>query len=130
MDTLSLFNQQVLQCQDDAYNLAWYLLGDEAEAEAVMQSAVQATFHCFSSNRSDCRLLILEQIMEQCRKRKPAASSSVEPSIFCDLRSLVEHERVILVLMDVLGFGYLEASIITGTPIETIGSLLTHARRK
>jgi hypothetical protein len=32
------------------------------------------------------------------------------------LRSLVEPERVMLVLIDVLGFGYLEASIITGTP--------------
>jgi DNA-directed RNA polymerase specialized sigma24 family protein len=45
MNTLSLFNQQVLHYQDDAYTLARYLLGDDAVAEAVMQNAVQVTFH-------------------------------------------------------------------------------------
>lgn len=130
MDTLSLFNQQVLQCQDDAYTLAWYLLGDEAEAEAVMQSAVQATFHCFSSNRSDCRLLILEQVVEHCWRREPAVCCSFKPGIFCDLRSLAEQERVVLVLIDVLGLDYPEASFITSMPLEKIGSLLAHARKK
>jgi len=130
MDTLSLFNQQVLQCQDDAYTLAWYLLGDETEAEAVMQSAVQATFHCFSSNRSDCRLLILEQVVEHCWRRKPAACSSAEPGISYDIHFLTQHERVVLVLIDVLGLDYPGASFITGMPLEKIGSLLAHARKK
>ena len=29
MPDLAHFNQQVLLCQDDAYTLAWYLLGSE-----------------------------------------------------------------------------------------------------
>lgn len=130
MDSLSLFNQQVLQIQDDAYTLAWYMLGDAVEAETVMQEAVQAAFSSFSSKRTDCRLLILKQIVEQCRTRKPAASSSVEPGIFCNLCSLSEQERVILVLIDVLGLDYQDASFITGIALGKIGSLLARARWK
>lgn len=130
MDSLSLFNQQVLQCQDDAYTLAWYLLGDEAEAEAVMQSAIQETFQCYSSNRKDCRLLILKQVAKHCLTRKPAACSSAEPDITCNIHFLTQQERVALVLIDILQFDYPEASFITGIPLGKIGPLLGHARWK
>ena len=49
MDTLSLFNQQILLCQDEAYTLAWYLLGDEIEAEKTTQAAVEAAFRLFTT---------------------------------------------------------------------------------
>lgn len=130
MDTLSLFNQQVLQCQDDAYTLVGYLLGDEAEAEAVMQSAILTTFHCYSPNRKDCRLLILKQVAKQCLIRKPAACSSAKPGIAYDIHLLTQQERVALVLIDILRFDYPETSFITGIPLGKIGPLLGNARWK
>lgn len=130
MDSLSLFNQQVLQIQDDAYTLAWYMLGDAVEAETVMQEAVQAAFSSFSSKRTDCRLLILKQIVEQCRTRKPAASSSVELGIFQGLCSLEDQDREILLLIDVLGLRYSEVACIVNQPLKEIKRLLARARWK
>ena len=130
MDTLSLFNQQVLQCQDDAYTLAWYLLGDEVAADAAMQKAVAAAFDCFVSGDEDCRLAVLQRVVEQFQRRKPAACSSAEPGIFQGLCFLADQERVVLLLIDVLGLSYPEAARVIGQPPNAIGRLLAHARLK
>jgi len=128
MNTLSLFNQQVLQCQDDAYTLAWYLLGDEAEAEAVMQKAIEAAYRCFALKLENCHLLILKQVVEQCRGRKPAACGSNGPDIFHNLELLTESERLALILIEVLRLGYSEAARITDIPLKETGRLLAQAR--
>lgn len=130
MDTLTRFNQQILQCQDDAYTLAWYLLGDEVAADAVMQKAVAAAFDCFVSGDEDCRLTVLQRVVEQFLRRKPAACSSAEPGIFHDLCFLADQERVVLLLIDVFGLSYPEAARIIGQTSTIIGRLLAHARWK
>lgn len=130
METLLLFNQQVLQCQDDAYTLAWYLLGDETQAEEVMQSAVEAAYSCFASGKPDCRRLILSFVVEQCRRRKPPARVPDGTAVHHRLRALPEPERAVLVLIDVLGLAYREAACIIGRPLNDIGRLLARARRK
>lgn len=128
MDILSLFNQQIILCQDDAYTLAWYLSGNEAEAEAITQAAVQAASACFSPNRVDCRMLIFKQVVEQCQKRAPAPRASVEPGILHDLQFLNQHKRVVVVLVDILGLPYSEAAYLTNLPREQIRCLLAQAR--
>jgi len=130
LDTLTRFNQQILQCQDDAYTLAWYLLGDEFKAEAVTQKAVEAAYHCFSQRHDNYRLLILQQIVNLCRERTPAAWVSAEPDIFHGMRFLAEQERVVLALVDVLGLDYPEAAWVTDKTLKEIGQLLARARRK
>lgn len=130
METLTRFNQEILQCQDDAYTLAWYLLGDEEAAEAVLQKAVEASYHCFSSRNGDCRFLILKQVVDQCRTRDPIPGSLDEPGIGFGLRLLGEHERVVLVLADILGLGYREVARVTNQSYKDVGRLLCTARRK
>lgn len=130
MDTLTLFNQQILQCQDDAYTLAWYLLGDEAQAEAVMQAAAERAYHCFSARRANCRLQILGQVVDQCRGRVPSGSGPEEAGVFAGLRSLAEPERAALVLVDVLGLSYGDAAWVMGRSLKETGRLLAQARRK
>lgn len=130
MDHLSQFNRQVLQCQDDAYTLAWYLLGNEAQAEAVTQAAVESTYPCFASNRTDCRLLILKQVAKQWLVRRPDACSSAEASIYHELGFLPIHEREVLLLIDVLGLSYPEAACVLERPMKEIMRLLAHARWK
>lgn len=130
MQTLSLFNQQVLQCQDDAYTLAWYLLDDETQAVEVMQSAVEAAYPCFASGKPDCRRLILKCVVEQCQERKPPARVSTGTALHRRLRALPEPERAALVLIDMLGLAYHEAACVIGRPLSEIGRLLARARRK
>lgn len=130
MNTLTRFNQQILQCQDDAYTLAWYLLGDEVEAEAVMQKAVKAAYHCFSERQVNCRLLILKQVANQCRERKPAARGSAALNIPFDLDCLEPSEFLILALVDGLGMNYIDAACIVDRPVQDVSRLLAQARRK
>ena len=127
---LARFNQQVIQCQDDAYTLAWYLLGDEAEAEAVMQKAIEAAYHCFASKLENCHLLILKQVVKQCRGRKQAAFGSDGTDAFTDLNILSGSERLAIVLIEVLGLGYCEAARITDIPLKETRRLLAQARRR
>ena len=132
MDTLTrsltLFNQQVLKCQDDAYTLAWYLFESEVEAERVTQIAIEVAFHGLSARRIDCRLSILKQVVIQWRLRKPAAYSSAFATFPQDLRLLPEPERLALVLIDILQLSYAEAAWVIGYPFNKIGRLLAHAR--
>jgi len=130
MDTLTHFNQQILRCQDDAYTLAWYLLGDEAEAEAVLQKAVEAAYHCFESRQINCHLLILKQVVNQWRERKPVTCGSLGADIFDNQQIVIQQELVVLILIDILRLSYPEASIITGIPLRKIGPLLARARQQ
>lgn len=45
MVILSLFNQQIVLCQDDAYILTGYVVNNEVGGEAALQSDVHETFH-------------------------------------------------------------------------------------
>ena len=124
IDALSLFNQQILQCQDDAYTLAWYLLGDEGAAEAILQEAVETAFRRFSPHRGNCRALILQLVLRMCRQRPPAKETLPAPEPLTCL------ERQALVLIEILKLNYLETARITGRPAQEIARLLAHARRK
>ena len=130
MYSLAQFNQQVLKCQDDAYTLAWYLLGDEAEAQAVMQAAVEAAYHCFSRSQSDCHLRILQQVVDQLRKRNPSARHLKQSGQSHPLHFLAESERLVVVLIDLIGLDYAPAAFIMGCSRREIGCLLARARRK
>lgn len=130
METLTLFNQQVLQCQDDAYTLAWYLLGDEGKAAAVTQAAVEGAYPCFASNHANCRLLILRQVILQCQEHKLAASSPVVPGLLPGLRFLAQTERMALALIDVLGLDYADAAYVVDRSRKEFMRLLAQARRR
>lgn len=128
--TLDQFNQHVLQCQDDAYTLAWYLLGDEAKTKTVIQAAIKSSYRCFAPNRTDCLSLILKQVVNQCRGQNLNVCGSSNSGILQGLHFLTEQERVVLVLIDVLRLDYPETACVTGSPLKKIGTLLAQARRK
>lgn len=130
MDTLSLFNQQVLQCQDDAYTLAWYLLDDEVEAEVVMQKAVEAAYHCFSIHKNDCHLLILKQIVNKSQERRSSTYISLASRLPYNLHFLDQSEQLTLVLIDILGLEYNDAANIMDRPVQDIRQLIARARRR
>lgn len=130
MDTLTRFNQQILESQDDAYTLAWYLLGNQVEAEAVMQKAVEAAYHCVSELQVSCRLLILKQIANLCQERKPVAHNSTTLNIPFNFDSLQQSEQLVLVLVDILGMNYIDAALVTNRPVQEVSRLLALARRK
>ncbi len=130
MDYLLQFNHQVFQCQDDVYTLAWYLMEDEMEAEALTQEAIRAAYDCFPSPQVDCHLLIMRHVVEQYRKRKRSARCSTQQGHFNGFHFTSENERLVVVLVDILGLDYAAAAFIAGYSSRKIGRLLAHARRK
>ena len=130
MDTLTLFNEQIRQCQDDAYTLAWYLLGDEAEAEAATQAAVRAAYALFSPGQANCKLAILKQVLLACFGKHSRASIPATGGLPPALQSLPERERQALVLVDILNLSYPEAARVAGQPVREILHLLAQARSK
>jgi hypothetical protein len=127
---LSEFNRLVLACQDEAYTLACYFLTSDAQAEAAMEEAIQIAFRCFSSDQVDCRLLILKLVVEQCRRQNPTPWSAAKSEVWHNLRFVSEQERMVLVLIDVLGLSYSEVADVMGQSVKEIGWLLCQARRQ
>ena len=130
MDKLARFNQQVLRYQDDAYTLACFLVGNEKEAEQVTQEAVAAAFRLCPQQGGGCRLLLLRQVCRLCRARRPAGQ------IFSGLPGQLNsfgiaiHERMVLILVDVLELSYRETAAVLSLPVKNVGRLLSIARRK
>lgn len=130
MDTISLFNQQILLCQDEAYTLAWYLLGDAVEAEKTTQTAVEGAFRVFTPHRENCRRLILQQVLRQCHRKTPVKETLPIPGISQECVSFTDLERQALVLIDILHLSYLDAALVLGQPVQEISRLLAQARWK
>lgn len=130
MCRLDQFNQQVLECQDDAFTLAWYLLEDEVEAQAVMQAAVEAAYFYFLQSQANCHLRILQQVVDQFRKSKQPPHHSKQPGPSHPLRFMTDPERMVVVLIDLIGLDYAKAAFIMGCSRQEIGCLLACARWK
>ena len=120
----------MLQCQEDAYTLAWYLLGDEAKAAATTQAAVNAAYPHFLANSGDCKLFILNKIIHLCRGKKAARETLMLSKAHPACLSLLEAERHALVLIEILNLSYRETAVVTGRPVKEISWLLGQARRK
>jgi len=121
---LSAFNQQVLQQQDDAYTLAYYLLGS---AEAASQAVQQAVLQCYQHNgRGSQRLSLLKTVLKNCLN--PAIPVTGADPLARGILSLPQDERRTVLLVDVLGLSYVEAAQVLGTSTGRVSQWLTGAR--
>ena len=82
---LSAFNDLVLENQDAAFNLAYFLLGDKAAAEDVIQNSFLAAYlklHTFrgGSFRAWLLKIIQNACYDELRRRKRHPTLPLEPS--------------------------------------------------
>src|SRR5450830_965988 len=68
-DDLQVFNQLVLQNQDEAFTLACDLLGDENLACKIMEEVFRQAFGKYRAPQSGFRLEILQRITVCCVKK-------------------------------------------------------------
>jgi DNA-directed RNA polymerase specialized sigma24 family protein len=130
MEMLTQFNQLVLQCQDDAYTLAWYLMGNETKAENVVQKAVEMAFRSIGQTAEPCRTRILRQVLRFARQRGILHLPTHAPQAAPALQSLPPAERQALLLIDVLNIPYPEAAAILELPEKQVARLAAQARWK
>ena len=125
MPALDEYNTRVLACQEDAFTLACYALGDEAQAAQVVQAAVRQAYWCFDGSEGRCREQILSAIAEGCRRS--TARGLVTQGI---LAALPVEERLAVILVDVLAMNYRQAAEILRRPAAQFARLLAQGRCK
>jgi DNA-directed RNA polymerase specialized sigma24 family protein len=127
---LSAFNSLALRYQDDAYTLAYYLLGDEKRAAEATQAAFSRLYRRADASHDQFRLEVLRWVISVSH---PKDSHPVPVTGRGDLSEkllkLNARERSVVVLVDVLGLNYDQAARVLGCSVKETGRLLAQARR-
>ncbi len=125
-DTLTTFNSLVLAHQEQAFNLAWFLLGDERAAEQATQNGVLETYRQWSKGLAgpfERRLLTyVAHACEKCKNGKNALHNGLSRLSF--------EQRLAVTLIDALGLKYEEAAFITGWPLDRFRQALAEGRQE
>ncbi len=124
---LDEYNARVLACQEDAFTLACYALGDESQAEQVVQAAVRQAYWRFDGSEGRCREQILSAIAEGCRRSVTRGSGAPAQGM---LAALPVEERLAIILVDVLAMNYRQAAEILRRPAAQFARLLAQGRCK
>ncbi len=165
---LEAFNRLVLAYQDQTYNLAFRLLGEDASAQDATQIAFINAYQAIKSYRGGSfRAWILRILTNACydelrrQKRKPTENlnpvdtdtgeemedpawlsddsqspaehveqQELERAIQNCLGGLPDEFRTVIVLVDVQGMDYQEASEVVRSPLGTVRSRLARARQR
>ena len=133
------FNTLALQTQDEAYTLAFYLLGDERHAEQATQAGFDQLQRHARLELKHFRLEVLRRVMESCQRisrimpRGAVLRSALRKMADRDetiqrLLTLNESERFVVVLVDVLGLSYEEAAQVLDSSRKQVGKTLAQAR--
>lgn len=127
------FNRLVEACQDDAYSLAFRLLGDERAAVQAIQRAVEQSHRSLDTCQGEFRLWFFRYIVQICKYFSAGSSGKVtavldRTDIQGMLNSLPLDLRLSAVLVDVLGLNYEQAAEVAEVNSKKIRQTLAMAR--
>lgn len=130
---LVMFNTLALQIQDEAYTLAYYLLGDENRAAEAIQVAFARLYQRPGLKFATFRRDVFQRVLLQCRAmssgvRVHLGKAGARDQVTDNLLQLNDRERAVAVLVDVLGLTYDEAASVLGCTKKETGRLLAQAR--
>lgn len=131
---LSAFNTLAARCQDEAYTLAFYLLGDDARAAEATQAAFADLYRRAQPRPEDFRVEVLRRVIahsdraESSITKRGLVKVSGRDALHHEILSLKTNERWAIVLVDVLGLRYEEAARVLGCSTKQINQWLTQAR--
>lgn len=124
---LRTYNSLVLQNQDEAFSLAYDLLGEEGAADTLVQQVFLNGFGRRVDERLPFRLRVMCWIVRACLQRGAHPLSGpgrLDPR----LAHLSNEEQVALLLVERLGLNYSEAAAVMEKSVEEFRSLLAAAR--
>jgi hypothetical protein len=123
---LQNYNRLILQNQDEAFTLAFDLLGDELLASQVVEEAYQLEFRHSTGDPSKFRLEVLRLIIQNALKR-----TQVLPCLEIFGKApcqLTNEEKLVSILVDCLELSYQEAAVVLAKPVHSIRKLLAETR--
>ena len=127
------FNTLALRFQDDAYTLAYYLLGDDALAARATQAAFARVFSILSRHTRVSeelfRLEVLRWVLKNCRPGgQKQLRSAADDELINRLMALPIDDRSVVVLVDVLNLSYRVAALAVGCSEKELAKRLGRAR--
>ena len=125
--SLETFNRVLMTCQDQAYTLAYYLLGTEKEAAAALQLAAEDAFRETDAKTDSIQCRPLHLVLSTCRELVSEAKPQM--SEFHQHLQILSFEcRAALILVDVLGLDYCETARVMGCDPNHVRRMLAQAR--
>jgi predicted DNA-binding protein (UPF0251 family) len=119
----------LLQYQDEAYTLAYYLLSNEDQAAATLESVFSGLALRRGHSPNQLRLEIFQRVINTVQSPAAmAAGASRHNDLSGQLKMLNLDERTALVLVDVLGLEYAQAGWVLGIPQKILGKLVAAGR--
>lgn len=130
-DSLSMdrFNQQVLVCQEKAFSLAFWLLGDEALACEVLQKVVLQVYSNWRIDEGNLVAKLLQGVIGFCRQAKPSKTCTTN-ELIPGWNRLEPDEKEALLLVDILGNSYKETGLILNRTDHEVALFVAHGRCK
>ena len=125
---LAAFNRQVMEWQEAAYTLAYYLTGNEAQAEETVQGAVLQAYQKSGANPNGGRAALLQAVIGTCRKLHHAAHANGKDGLAGILSNLSPERRCAVLLVDVLGLSYEEAAQVLSSSPARVSEWLAQGR--
>ncbi len=135
---INVYNSLALQTQDEAYTLAFYLLGDERHAEQATQAAFDQLQQHARLELRRFRLEVLRRVVEGCQRisrimpngslRSALRRMANRDETLQKLLVLNENERFVIVLVDILGLDYEETAHVLYSSKKQVARILAQAR--
>lgn len=123
------FNALALRYQDEAYTLAFYLLGQDALAAEATQAAFARVYQLRNLPADRFHLDILRAVLAGAQELPAVGRSfTAADDLMRRLLALPFDERSALALVDVLGLGYDLAADVLGWSQKSLAGCLGRAR--
>lgn len=124
------FNRQVLVCQDEAFTLAFSILGDERLASNIVQEVILRVYHR-RDDREDhiIPIKVLQGVILLCRQMKPSMMDS-KTEWLPGWNQLERSEQETLLLVDVLDKSYQYTALVLNCSERDVARTVSHGRYK
>ena len=128
---LESYNDIVLACQDEAYTLAFSILGNVELACKVVQEAFLRVYYTNTRRRDNhmIALSVLQEVIFSCQQEIPSGSRQAE-YVIPGWAQLECYEQEILLLVDTLGKSYHDAAFILKCSECDVARLIVSGRCK
>lgn len=129
-DSLDQFNRSVLASQDEAFTLAYYLVGEEKTACALLQDVIRTVYAGWRGEVDDVGCLVLRGVVLMARQVVTQSRAPTDIWQIPGWEELKRCERETLLLVDVLDKSYSEAAMIMEGSERDVSLTLADGRQK